>query len=25
GTILFRGEYPDSATPTAKLIYRHSK
>ncbi|MBT1076942.1 class I SAM-dependent methyltransferase [Geobacter grbiciae] len=24
GTILFRGEYPDSATPTAKLIYRHS-
>uniref|UniRef100_A0A831TZE4 Methyltransferase domain-containing protein n=1 Tax=Geobacter metallireducens TaxID=28232 RepID=A0A831TZE4_GEOME len=25
GTILFCGEYPDSATPTAKLIYRHSK
>jgi len=25
GTILFCGEYPDSATPTAKLIYRHVK
>ena len=25
GTILFRGEYPDSATPTAKLIYQHVK
>lgn len=23
GTILFCGEYPDSATPTAKLIYLH--
>lgn len=25
GTILFCGEYPDSATPTAKLIYQHVK
>lgn len=25
GTILFCGEYPDSATPTAKLIYRQSE
>lgn len=23
GTILFCGEYPDSATPTAKLFYHH--
>jgi hypothetical protein len=25
GTILFCGEYPDSATPTAKLIYRQGE
>lgn len=25
GTILFCGEYPDSATPTAKLIYRRGE